>query len=79
MSFGTDVDECMEGLHSCHAVRELCINEIGKYRCEAIIVNEVNAERNQFRSVSHATFQPQVQECPEGFGFDLTTRQCLGK
>ncbi|KAG0712253.1 Fibrillin-3 [Chionoecetes opilio] len=66
-----DVDECVEGLHSCHAVRELCMNEIGKYRCEAILLNEVNAERNQFGRASH------VQECPEGFGFDLTTRQCL--
>ncbi|KAK8406643.1 hypothetical protein O3P69_007314 [Scylla paramamosain] len=72
-----DVDECVEGLHSCHAVRELCINEIGKYRCEAIIHNEVNREGSQFRNVPHAAFQPHVEECPEGFGFDLTSRQCL--
>ncbi|XP_063889085.1 fibrillin-2-like isoform X3 [Scylla paramamosain] len=72
-----DVDECVEGLHSCHAVRELCINEIGKYRCEAIIHNEVNREGSQFRNVPHAAFQPHVEECPEGYGFDLTSRQCL--
>ena len=77
--FFSDVDECVEGLHSCHAVRELCINEIGKYRCEAIIHNEVNREGSQFRNVPHTAFQPHVEECLEGYGFDLTSRQCLGK
>lgn len=76
---GTDVDECVEGLHSCHAVREFCINEIGKYRCEAIIVDDVNAGGSQYERVPHATLQPPVQECPNGFGYDLKSRQCLGK
>lgn len=75
----TDVDECLEGLHFCHSVREFCINEIGKYRCEPIIISDANADRSQLEQVSRATFQPPVQECPDGFGYDLTTRQCLGK
>ncbi|KAG7174672.1 Fibrillin-2-like 3, partial [Homarus americanus] len=72
-----DVDECVEGLHTCQSDNEICINEIGKYRCEAISINEVEVERNSYEILTRATFQPPVQECPEGFGFDLNTNQCL--
>ncbi|XP_050690490.1 fibulin-2-like isoform X2 [Eriocheir sinensis] len=72
-----DVDECLEDLHSCHTDREFCINEIGKYRCEAIIISDVNTDRSQFERVPHDTSQTPVQECPHGFGYDLTSRQCL--
>lgn len=72
-----DVDECLEDLHSCHTDREFCINEIGKYRCEAIIISDVNTDRSQFERVPHDTSQTPVQECPHGFSYDLTSRQCL--
>ncbi|XP_069955422.1 fibrillin-2 isoform X5 [Cherax quadricarinatus] len=71
-----DVDECAENLHTCHSLNEICINEIGKYRCEPTSTNEVD-EGSKFEILTHATFQTPVQECPEGFGFDLNTSQCL--
>lgn len=75
----TDVDECVEGLHTCHPETEICINEIGKYRCEALSINEVDFGVNPYEALPRATFQPPVQECAEGFGYDLNTKRCLGR
>ncbi|XP_037784060.1 fibrillin-2-like isoform X6 [Penaeus monodon] len=72
-----DVDECVEGLHTCHPETETCINEIGKYRCEALSINEVDFGVNPYEALPRATFQPPVQECAEGFGYDLNTKRCL--
>nr|XP_027216674.1 fibrillin-2-like isoform X4 [Penaeus vannamei] len=72
-----DVDECVEGLHTCHPETEICINEIGKYRCEALSINEVDFGVNPYEALPRATFQPPVQECAEGFGYDLNTKRCL--
>ncbi|KAK7080216.1 hypothetical protein SK128_014535, partial [Halocaridina rubra] len=72
-----DVDECVEALDDCHSDSEICINEIGKYRCEAISINEVDIEKNVYELLPQATFQTPVQECAEGFGFDISTKQCL--
>lgn len=33
--------------------------------------------RNAYEILPQATFQTPVQECPEGFGFDLNTKRCL--
>ncbi|XP_071519923.1 uncharacterized protein [Panulirus ornatus] len=72
-----DVDECVEGLHTCHSDNEICINEIGKYRCEAFSISDVADKSKSFEILTYATFQTPVQDCPEGFGFDLNTSQCL--
>lgn len=73
------MDECAEGLHTCHPETEICINEIGKYRCEALSINEVDFGVNPYEALPRATFQPPVQECAEGFGYDLSTKRCLGR
>lgn len=68
----------MEGLHSCHIVREFCINEIGKYRCEAVIITDnINVDGNQYEREPQASWS--LHECPNGFVFDPISRQCLGK
>ncbi|CAL4183931.1 unnamed protein product, partial [Meganyctiphanes norvegica] len=64
-----DVDECAEGFHTCLLDKEVCINEVGQYRCEDISLNEVDI------GTLHGSNE--VQECPGGYGFDLNTSRCL--
>ncbi|KAK4307648.1 hypothetical protein Pmani_020604 [Petrolisthes manimaculis] len=65
-----DVDECEEGLHSCQPEVEMCVNQIGKYKCQVMV------QSSQYDILSQPPFQHQVQECPNGFGYDPSTSQC---
>ncbi|XP_076037180.1 uncharacterized protein LOC143022668 isoform X11 [Oratosquilla oratoria] len=92
-----DVDECVEKLDACDPDNELCINEIGQYRCESIVnFNDVDfgvpndvrpfgggggrGRDDHVPELPHATFARRNDTgsgCPDGFGYDYTTRQCL--
>lgn len=67
------MDECEEGLHSCQPEVEVCVNQIGKYKCQVVV------QASQYDTLSQPPFQHQVQECPSGFGYDPSTSQCRGE
>ncbi|XP_046747526.1 fibrillin-2-like [Diprion similis] len=53
-----DVDECMEGLHSCNENFEKCINEVGSYRCDPTSEsqNETDISEEDFDESSYTEF-----------------------
>ncbi|KAL7646898.1 UNVERIFIED_CONTAM: hypothetical protein RMT77_002155 [Armadillidium vulgare] len=74
-----DVNECVLNLHVCNPITEICVNTIGSYFCENLSGNEVyQATPLSILPISKVTTStPLVQECPNGFGFDLNTTKCL--
>lgn len=42
----SDVNECEEGLHSCVAGEEDCVNTVGSYRCKALPLCPSGFRRN---------------------------------
>ena len=61
------MNECLIGYHSCNPLTESCVNTPGSYTCQPL------------DTFSKKKSAPIVQECPEGFGYDLKIGQCLGK
>ncbi|XP_047735450.1 fibrillin-1 isoform X2 [Hyalella azteca] len=79
-----DMDECTQGGHDCVSGSQVCVNEPGSFRCEDLrdatrIDDDASLLAPRVTGGVNATpaSRSEVQECPVGYGFDLSSRQCL--
>ena len=71
----SDVDECKENIDSCNKVLQVCINEIGSYRCETI----TGVKNETMTTTTPNVDQYTLKYCEPGFSYSYDRKACLGK
>ena len=74
-----DVDECAEKLDSCQTGTEMCINELGRYRCEQFSADASSTVGRRIGDfLEDDEFSIDATLCPPGYIYDDGEQVCIG-
>ena len=72
------MDECAEKLDSCLVGTEVCINDLGLYHCEPLVVSNSIDDYQRPPSADRSDEEEETALCPPGYSYNHEEQVCIG-